>query len=90
MVALHVIATAILLDTNITFGALWKKEIKYGYLSDANYLNLKRAYVFCVCRNIVGSFAVVSTFGQPTFDGFTIRGGVVVTPTFEAILRRKL
>jgi len=46
--------------------------------------NVTLGTVLGMCRNIVCSFTVVSAFGQPSFDGVAVCGGMVGVATLEA------
>jgi hypothetical protein len=47
------------------------------------YANITRGTVLGVRRNVIGSFRIVGTFGQPSPYGFTVCRGVVAVATLE-------
>jgi len=79
VVALHVIATAVLLNTDMTF---WALEGTRGQAIWQN-ISIELTHVFRMSTDIICSLAVICTFSQPPLYDFTIRGRMIVDSTFE-------
>lgn len=90
VVALHMVTSSILLNANMTLWTLKEEHLIHHYstinpnFSPTAHRKLN-TYIFSMSTNIIGSFTVICTFGEPAFYRFTVCGRMIVDPTFETI-----
>ena len=54
----------------------------FNKISNSSVWNIiDKTYILSVCTDIVSGFRVIGTFCQPSLDGFTVSGGMIIYAT---------